>query len=62
MTASGEKRRKYARPHEAVGNVTHLAQKRVDARVMEIMSRRDAASEQKSPAQRFSRRPDASGS
>jgi hypothetical protein len=49
-----------------VGNVSRYAQQRVDQRVVEIMSRRDAAvrrdssSDQALPARRFLRRPDTS--
>jgi hypothetical protein len=66
MMVSGQERRKHARSDQAMGNVSHQAQKRVDKRVMEIMSRRDAAERRDSPsvqalpARRFSRRPDAS--
>ena len=61
--ASGEERRKHARSEQTVGNVSRYAQQRVDQRVVEIMSRRDAAvrrdssSDQALPARRFSRRP-----
>ena len=41
MTSSQE-RRKHARSGQRVGYVSHGAQQRVDKRVMEIMSRRDA--------------------
>ena len=62
MTSSQE-RRKHARSGQRVGYVPHDAQQRVDKRVMEIMSRRDAAvrqnarSDQAFAARRFSRRP-----
>jgi hypothetical protein len=64
--ASGQERRKHARSEQTVGHVSRYAQQRVDKRVMEIMSRRDAAvrqdspSDQALPARRFSRRPVAS--
>ena len=60
---SYQERRKHARSERTVGHVSHDAQQRVDKRVMEIMSRRDAAarensrSDQASPARRFPRRP-----
>ena len=41
--ASGQERRKHARSEQTVGYVSRYAQQRVDKRVMEIMSRRDAA-------------------
>ena len=58
-----QERRKHARSEQTRGYVSRDAQQRVDKRVMEIMSRRDAAgrgdspSDQASPARRFSRRP-----
>jgi hypothetical protein len=60
--ASGEERRKHARSEQTVGNVSRYAQQRVDQRVVEIMSRRDAAVRDSSsdpalPARRFLRRP-----
>ncbi len=61
--ASGEERRKHARSEQTVGNVSRYAQQRVDQRVVEIMSRRDAAvrrdssSDHALPARRFLRRP-----
>ena len=61
--ASGRKRRKQVRSEQTVGYVPREAQRRVDQRVMEIMSRRDAAvrrdssSDQALPARRFLRRP-----
>ena len=64
--ASGQERRKHARSEQTVGHVSRYAQQRVDKRVIEIMSRRDAAvrqdspSDQALPARRFSRRPVAS--
>jgi hypothetical protein len=64
--ASRQERRKHARPEQVVGYVSRYAQQRVDKRVIEIMSRRDAAVRQDSPsdralpARRFSRRPVAS--
>jgi hypothetical protein len=60
---SGHERRKPARSEQTVGYVSRCAQQRVDMRVIEIMSRRDAAerrnspSDQALPARRFSRRP-----
>jgi hypothetical protein len=60
---SGQERRKHARPEQPLGTVSRFAQRRVDKRVIEIMSRRDAAerrdspSDQGLPARRFSRRP-----
>lgn len=66
--ASGQERRKHARSEQTMGNVSRYAQQRVDRRVMEIMSRRDAAerrdapSDQAVPARRFSRRPGTSRS
>lgn len=60
---SGQERRKHARSEQTVGYVSRYAQQRVDERVIEIMSRRDAAqrrdssSDQALPARRFSRRP-----
>jgi hypothetical protein len=60
---SGQERRKHARSEQMVGYVSRYAQQRVDKRVIEIMSRRDAAqrrdssSDQALPARRFSRRP-----
>jgi hypothetical protein len=41
--ASGQERRKHARSEQTVGYVSRFAQQRVDKRVMEIMSRRDAS-------------------
>jgi hypothetical protein len=61
--ASGQERRQRARAEQTVGYVSRYAQQRVDKRVIEIMSRRDAAerrdspSDQALPARRFSRRP-----
>ena len=61
--ASLQERRKHARSEQTGGNVSRYAQQRVDKRVIEIMSRRDAAerrdspSDQALPARRFSRRP-----
>jgi hypothetical protein len=43
MAFSGQERRKQARSKQPVGTVSRYAQRRVDTRVMEIMSRRDAA-------------------
>ena len=40
---SGQERRKHARSKQRVGTVSRFAQRRVDKRVMEIMSRRDAS-------------------
>ena len=47
MTSSQERRR-HARSEQTVGYVPHYAQQRVDKRVIEIMSRRDAAAHQNS--------------
>jgi hypothetical protein len=41
--AAVQERRKHARQVQAVGTTSHHAQARVDARVMEIMGRRDVA-------------------
>ena len=46
---SGQERRKHARSQQRVGTVSRFAQARVDKRVMEIMSRRDAAERRDSP-------------
>jgi hypothetical protein len=60
-------RRKQARPGRTVGFVSRYAQQRVDKRVIEIMSRRDATVDRDSPsdhalpARRFSRRPASRG-
>jgi hypothetical protein len=60
---SPQERRKHARSEPTMGHVSHDAQQRVDKRVMEIMSRRDAAVRENSrsdkalPARRTSRRP-----
>jgi hypothetical protein len=60
---SGQERRRHARSEQTVGYVSRYAQQRVDKRVIEIMSRRDAAerrdspSDQALPARHFSRRP-----
>jgi hypothetical protein len=43
MAFSGPERRKHARSTQPPGTVSRYAQQRVDMRVMEIMSRRDAA-------------------
>jgi hypothetical protein len=43
MAFSGHERRKQPRAQRTGGNVSRHAQQRVDLRVMEIMSRRDAA-------------------
>ena len=43
MAFSGPERRKHARSRQPVGTVSRYAQQRVDERVIEIMSRRDAA-------------------
>ena len=40
---TGQERRKHARSQQRVGTVSRFAQRRVDQRVMEIMSRRDAS-------------------
>ncbi len=59
---SGQERRKHARSEQTVGYVSRYAQQRVDKRVIEIMSRRDATQrrdwslDQALPARRFSRR------
>jgi hypothetical protein len=59
--ASGQETRRFARSQPARGNVSHDAQQRVDERVIEIMSRRDAAVHRDPPSdhalRRFSRRP-----
>jgi hypothetical protein len=61
--AFGGERSKHDRSEQTVGYVSRFAQRRVDERVMEIMSRRDAAVRRDSPsdqalsARRFSRRP-----
>ena len=54
-----QERRKHVRSGQTVGYVSHYAQQRVDKRVVEIMSRRDAAMREnpRSEARRFSRRP-----
>jgi len=55
---TGQERRKHARSEQTVGYVSRFAQRRVDKRVMEIMSRRDASarldsrSDQELPARR----------
>ena len=60
---SGHEPSKRARSRQSVGYVSHDAQRRVDKRVIEIMSRRDAAARENSSAdqalsgRRFSRRP-----
>ena len=57
-----QERRKRARSEQSGGYVSRYAQQRVDKRVMEILSRRDAdvhrdsPSDQPLPARRFSRR------
>ena len=43
MAFFGPERRKHARSKQPLGTVSRYAQQRVDERVMEIMSRRDAA-------------------
>jgi hypothetical protein len=48
--AEVQERRKHARSVQAVGTTSHHAQGRVDARVMEIMARRDAAERRASHA------------
>jgi hypothetical protein len=56
--ASRQERRKHARPERTGGDVSRYAQQRVDKRVIEIMSRRDASarldsrSDQELPARR----------
>ena len=47
---TGQERRKHARSQQPVGTVSRFAQRRVDKRVMEIMSRRDAAVRRDSPS------------
>ncbi len=47
---SGQERRKHARREQPVGYVSRYAQQRVDERVIEIMSRRDAAERRDSPS------------
>jgi hypothetical protein len=47
---SGQERRKHARSQQPVGYVSRHAQQRVQERVMEIMSRRDAAVRENSPS------------
>ena len=54
--ASGQERRKLARLDRMVGNVSRDAQERVDRRVMEIMSRRDATERQPPRSDQASRR------
>jgi hypothetical protein len=49
--ASGQHPGKRARTERTVGYVARQAQQRVDKRVMEIMSRRDAAARRDSPSQ-----------
>jgi hypothetical protein len=60
--ASGQERRKHARSEQTVAYVSRNAQRRVDERVMEIMSRRaavrrDSLLDQALSARRFARRP-----
>lgn len=61
--ASGQEPREHVRSEQTAGNVSRYAQQRVDKRVMEIMSRRDAAQRRDSPSdralpgRRFLRRP-----
>ena len=43
MGFSGSERREHPRTKQPLGTVSRFAQQRVDKRVMEIMSRRDAA-------------------
>ena len=52
---SGQERRKHARLKPTGGNVSHYAQQRVNKRVMEILSRRDAARRNSSSAQTLRR-------
>jgi hypothetical protein len=59
--ASGQELRKHARSERAVGYVSRRAQQRVDRRVMEIMSRRDAAVRRDSPSGQALQRGAASG-
>jgi hypothetical protein len=47
--ASDRERRKHARSPQTVGSVSRHAQQRVDKRVREIISRRDAAARRDSP-------------
>ncbi len=47
--ASGQERRKRSRSEQTQGSVSRHAQKRVDKRVREIMSRRDAAARRDPP-------------
>jgi hypothetical protein len=55
--ASVQERRNQARSKRTVGNMSRYAQQRVDKRVMEIISRRDAAERRESPSDRALRRP-----
>jgi hypothetical protein len=56
---SGHERSKHTRSEQPVGYVSRSAQRRVDERVMEIMSRRDAAVRRDLPSDRVppARRP-----
>jgi hypothetical protein len=45
--ASVIERRKHARSKHAAGSVSRHAQQRVDARVMDVMARRDAAAQRR---------------
>jgi hypothetical protein len=53
--ASGHERRHHARSKETPGVASHPAQRRVDERVREIMSRRDAAVRRDPPSEAVSR-------
>jgi hypothetical protein len=57
MAFSGPERRKDARSRPPVGTVSRYAQQRVDKRVIEIMSRRDAAERRDSRSAHASARP-----
>jgi hypothetical protein len=57
MAFSGQERRKHARSKQPVGTVSRYAQQRVDTRVMEIMSRRDAAERRDSRSNHAAARP-----
>ena len=61
---SGQERRKHARSEQPVGTVSRFAQRRVDKRVMEIMSRRDASArlDSRSDQELPGRRPVTTGS
>lgn len=57
MAVSGHERRKLPRAQQTRGNVSRDAQQRVDERVMEIMSRRDAAARRDSQSDQPLMRP-----